>query len=221
MKSPWLGLALVVAGFVFALAVYPSLPAEVPTRWSTSGEVTGWMPRTAGALLLPGVALGVWLLGWILPRIDPWKAHYERFIETYWLLINFIVFFTVLIEVVVLGVALGWPIDVNRVVPVGVGMLLVVIGNFLPRIRPNWWMGIRTPWTLTSERVWVKTHRVGGKSLVVGGVLMMATVLLPPSLREASMVAVSLGAALVPAVYSYLLWRRERDTGLPSEGTAA
>jgi uncharacterized membrane protein len=110
---------------------------------------------------------------------------------------------------VALGAALGWNVDTGRAVMGGVGVLLAVIGNYLPRIRSNWFLGIRTPWTLSSERVWRDTHRIGGRAFVLGGVAMVLAGFVPGAFARALSVSVVVAAAGIPVVYSYLAWRRE------------
>jgi uncharacterized membrane protein len=211
MSKRWLGPVVVAAMLAFALAVYPSLPERVPTHWGLSGEPDDWMPKFPGAFLPAAIAAGVWLLLIGLRRIDPRRAHYEKFEETFWLLVNLLVLFMALVELVALGSALGWPLDVARVMLLAAGLLFVALGNYLPRVRSNWWMGIRTPWTLESERVWRETHRVAGWSFVFGGVVTMVAALLPPAARPWVALAGLVVAGFVPVVYSYVLYRRERS----------
>jgi len=211
MSRRWLGPVVVAAMLAFALAVYPSLPERVPTHWGLSGEPDDWMPKWPGAFLPAAMAAGVWLLLIGLRRIDPRRAHYEKFDETFWLLVNLLVLFMALVEVVALGAALGWPLDVARVMLLAAGLLFVALGNYLPRVRSNWWMGIRTPWTLESERVWRETHRVAGWSFVFGGAVTMVAALLPPAARPWVALAGLVVAGFVPVVYSYVLYRRERS----------
>jgi uncharacterized membrane protein len=206
----FVGPVLVGAMALFSLAVYPLLPEQIPVHWGLSGDVDGWTAKWPGAFMAPALALGIWLLLQVLPKVDPRRRNYERFQETYWVLVNVIIGFIGLVHVLSLGTALGWPIAVPRVILVLVGLLFVALGNYLPRLRPNWWMGIRTPWTLENDRVWRDTHRLGGKTFVVAGLLMMIAAFLPPALALAAMVGAMLLGAGVPLVYSYVLWRREQ-----------
>src|SRR5690606_4775678 len=169
MSRPWLGPVLLAAMVVFALAVYPSLPEQVPTHWGLSGEPDDWMPKWPGAFLPPLLGAGVWVLLLVLRRIDPRRAHYESFRSTFWLLLNVLLSFFALLHVVSLGTALGWPLDAGRAILLAVGLLFIALGSYLPRVRSNWWIGIRTPWTLESERVWRETHRPAGRTFTAGG----------------------------------------------------
>ena len=100
---------------------------------------------------------------------------------------------------------------VARLVPALVGALFVVIGNVMPRMRPNWWFGVRTPWTLSNDRVWARTHRLAGFSMTAAGVVMIAAALaLPARFADPVMLAAAVAATIGPAVYSYLTWKREQ-----------
>jgi len=99
---------------------------------------------------------------------------------------------------------------------VGVGLTFIVLGNYLGRVEPNWFIGIRTPWTLESETVWRKTHRIAAWFFVLGGVIVVASALVPGVETEMAFVATLVLAAAVPAALSYILWWREqRDANAP------
>lgn len=210
MTRRWLGPVVLLLAFVFALVVYPSLPERVPTHWNFQGEADGWMSKWPGALLLPLEGLAAWLLVVGLRRIDPRRSHYERFNETFWLILNVLGFFFAAFTVISLGAALGWPMNISRLVMVAIGLLFMTLGNYLPRLKSNWWMGIRTPWTLESEAVWRATHRVGGRTFVAGGLIAVLAAFLPMPLMGYVAIASLVLAGLVPLVYSYVAWRQEQ-----------
>jgi uncharacterized membrane protein len=209
MRSRWLAPAVTLAMWAFALAVYGRLPAQVPSHISFSGEVDGWMPRAIGAFVPALVGTGLIALTYLVPRIDPRARNVEKFRDDWWMLVNLVVMFFAAVEGVTFGYALGWPIDLGRASLVLVGLLFVGIGNYLPRVRSNWFMGIRTPWTMDNERVWRATHRVGGRTWVGAGLVMGLAALLPAGARPIA-TAVCIGAAVViPLAYSYVAWRRD------------
>ncbi len=210
MSRRWTGPLLVVAALAFTVAVWPSLPQRMPSHWNINGQVDGWVAKGPAVFALPVIAGLVWLLLAGLRRIDPRRENYERFDATFWLLANIITSLLVLIHVMALGAALGWPIDMGRVWPVLMGLMFVVVGNFLPRIRSNWWMGIRTPWTLESESVWRATHRVGGRAFVAAGLVSIAAVLVPPPAGFWVAIGALMVGGAVPVAYSYVAWRREQ-----------
>lgn len=209
MKSRWLGTAVAAAMWAFALAVYARLPHRVPSHWNLQGEVDGWMTKPWGVLMQPLTATLMLGLLWLLPRIDPRRANVERFAQDRRLIINLIILFLAVVQLAMLGQALGWPVQGDRVIPAAVGLLFVGLGNYLPRIRSNWFMGIRTPWTMDNERVWRATHRVGGRTFVAAGLVMALAALLPDPAR-AWVVGASVAVAVaVPLVYSYVAYRRD------------
>lgn len=209
MKSRWLGTAVAAAMWAFALAVYTRLPDRIPSHWNLQGEVDGWMAKPLGPLMQPLIATAMLGLLWLLPRIDPRRANVERFAQDRRLLINLIILFMAVVQVATLGQALGWPVQVDRVILAAVGLLFVGLGNYLPRIRSNWFMGIRTPWTMDNERVWRATHRVGGRTFVAAGLVMALAALLPSPAREWISGAAIAAAVAVPLVYSYVAYRRD------------
>src|SRR5438477_13205836 len=129
--------------------------------------------------------------------------------RTYDLVVNSALTMLALAHFAVVAATVGVPIPVARLMPAVVGVLMILIGNALPRARPNWWFGIRTPWTMSNDRVWERTHRVGGYLLVVTGVLIAFAALLPFAVAPA-VIVVALGAlAAASLVYSYVAWRQE------------
>ncbi|MFQ5888662.1 MAG: SdpI family protein [Gemmatimonadota bacterium] len=214
MRRPWIAPVVIAAMLAASLLAFPSLPREIPTHWNLRWEADGWMAKWPGAFLFPGLGLLVWLLLLFLPRIDPRRQHYERFRETYWLLVNWIVLLIAFIEVLSFGEALGWPIVGPRLMLVALGVVLIAIGNYLPRVRSNWWIGIRTPWTLESESVWKATHRLAGRCFVGAGVTFLLTIVAPARLRGWIAGTAVMLAAVVPLVFSYVAFRRERSKGV-------
>ena len=215
MSRRWIGPVLIVLMIAFAAAVYGRLPEQVPTHFGLSGEPDGWTPRFPGAFLMPLLAVGVYLLLIVLRRIDPRGANYRRFEETWWVFLNGMALLMTALHVLSLGFAIGWPIAMDRAVTVTLGLLFVGLGNYMPRLRSNWWMGIRSPWTLESEEVWRETHRVGGWAFVAAGLVVVVAGLLLEPAPPAWATGIALGiAVLVPLVYSYVAYRRLRGGAL-------
>jgi uncharacterized membrane protein len=188
------------------------LPERIATHWGADGQPDDWSSRAFGAWLMPGIMLGVWLLLRLLPRIDPKGENYARFQGTFAAIIAMVVAFMGLVQVAIVGTALGWPISINRVIPLGVGGLFLGLGNLLPRVRPTWFVGIRTPWTLSSDRVWERTHRLGGMLFMISGVVIIAAGFGPQRLLIPAIAAAVVLSAVTPIVYSFVIWRKERKT---------
>ena len=201
---------LIAVGLAVSLWAWPRLPDMLPTHWDSSGRVDGTSSKPFALFLIPSIAAALAVALQLLPRIDPRQANYEKFRSSYDLMVTLTVATLVAIHLATIASALGWPIPVTKIVAASVGVLLVAVGNVLPRARPNFFFGIRTPWTLSSDSVWMRTHRVGGYALVAGGLLQIVVAILGEAGAGIWPVAVILAISIGLVAYSYLLWRREQ-----------
>ena len=194
----------IALGFYFCSV----MPDQVPMHWNVKGEIDRWGSKFEGAWLMPLIAIGMYLLFIILPMIDPRKEKYAQFTKVYHLFKALILLFMFGVYLVASLNALGYDVRVEVWVPVAVGVLFLILGNYLGKIKSNWFIGIRTPWTLSSDEVWNKTHRLGGKLFILLGVLMLLTPLLPKTSIIWNVLIPVLIATLVPVVYSYVVYRK-------------
>jgi uncharacterized membrane protein len=209
MSRRYVGLWINVIMLVVAAALYSHLPDRVPTHWNFEGDVDGTMPKFPGAFLPSIIAFALWFLLPVLRRIDPRRSSYEKFDATFFLIINLVCVMMALIQGLTLAVSLGMHVDIVRSMMLAVGVMFLVLGNYMPRIRSNWWMGIRTPWTLDNDEVWRRTHRFGGRMFVAAGLITMISTLLPSQASAMIAITATVIAGLTPVVYSYLVWRSE------------
>lgn len=203
---------------MFAASVYAAGQLGdrlIPIHWGASGAPNGYAPASTGVYLLPGIGLIVTLGLALLPPIMPRRGRLERSwaaYETLWLAM---LGFFFLMHGAMLGVALGYPVPMVRVIVIAVGLLIAVIGNLLGKVRYNYVFGIRTPWTLANERVWDRTHRFAGWLMVLGGGLCALVGLLTPRGAEPSLIWLvipcAVGPALAATVYSAIESRREEQ----------
>jgi uncharacterized membrane protein len=206
--------ALVVATMVVAaLAVGSSAPAgmQLPVHWGLNGEPDGFSGKWEALLTIPALTAAVSLLFYFIPSIEPRREGLARSQGLYlWGWVAILLMGST-IELATVSLALGWPVQAYNLIAGGLGASLVLIGNQLGKSRSMYLIGLRTPWTLASEDVWIRTHRLAGKLVVGGGALILAAAALPlPSGPLATLIlAVIAVAAAAPAVYSLLLWRRE------------
>lgn len=210
MRNRWIGVIVGLVALAAAIWAYPQLPPRVATHWNIRGEADGYSGRFVGAFVMPLVILAVAGIARVLPKIDPKGRNYPKFHDTYWLLINGVLIVVGVLHLAVLGNAVGAPVPIQRVIPFALGFLFVVVGNYLGRVQPNWFLGIRTPWTLSSDTVWRKTHRLGAWVFVIAGLLFMASAFGPAARGGAPLVVVIIGLVMVPVFYSLYLWLRER-----------
>jgi uncharacterized membrane protein len=202
-------LALIALMFAAAFIVWPTAPSEIPVHWNASGEVDRFGGKIEGLLLLPLMALGIYLLMRYLPNIDPGRVNYARFGGAY----TAIRAGVLLLMAGIYGMVIAWvlkaPVDMSRAVPVAVGALFMLFGSVLGQVKPNWFVGIRTPWTLSSTESWARTHRLGGWFFIALGVLFAITGLFKLGSFGFVVIGASIAAVAVLMVYSYFVWRSD------------
>ncbi len=205
-RANLLNLGLVLLSFAVAAALYHRLPASIPIHWNARGEANGFAPKSWGAFLMPGVMAGSYLLLRFVPRMSPRGFAVERFQRVFEIFQTTILAFLLLMTVLMLLAGIGVKVPMDRAIYAGVGLLFVVLGNFMGKVTRNFFVGIRTPWTLASDEVWLRTHRLGGKLFVLAGLGLCASGLLGGGLVP--LLAAIAIAGVVPVIYSYLLYRR-------------
>ena len=203
---------LMIAPILMILAVYSKLPAEVPMHWNIHGEIDRYGSKNE-LFLLAGLNIFLGAFMSVIAKIDPKQKNYTKFRETYdWIMIWTLGFMTAIIAVILVETMQPGTMDISKAICIMVGGLFIVLGSMMAKIKQNFFTGIKTPWTLSSEVVWDKTQRLGGKCLVLGGILIMGSAFL--SSGEAAVFMVILVAVLVtvaPLVMSYIWYKREME----------
>lgn len=185
---------------------YSLFPDQVATHWNIHGEVDSYAGKCFAAFFFPLFNIAIYLLLLFIPHLDPKKSNYNKFKNIYHILKGGIVAFMSLIYMVVGLNGLGYNLPINMIVPIGVGLFFIFIGYYLKDIKPNWFMGIRTPWTLSSESVWVRTHKYGSKIFMLGGLLMLLATIYPAWLMYFIILFIILILSIV--IYSYLIYKK-------------
>jgi len=203
----------VIAVVAVALSVwaYPRLPPSVVTHWSLNGTPDGYSSRLWALAIIPVMLVIMTVIFNVLPKIDPRHENYVKFLSSYWLIANAVIVFLLVAHGLIIAAGLGFSIKIDRLMPLGIGLLFVFLGNFLTRVEPNWFVGIRTPWTLSSDTVWRRTHRTGGWVFVIGGLVLASTALLPRAAFLPLLIATIVIMPAIPIVQSYVLWKREQS----------
>ncbi len=204
-------LGLVVLGIINLIItgiIFPAMPEIIPTHWGITGEIDAWSPKY-WVFLFAGLPLLMSLLSIFIPKIDPKKENYEKHWSTYRLIITLIIIFLILLHWIMVSTALGiWMADVAALVPGGIGVLFLIMGNYLPRIRHNYTIGIRLPWTLTNEIVWKKIHRLGGGLMMILGLTLLGSVFFPPYIRFTVLIVGLVAFLGGTSVYSYYIFKK-------------
>lgn len=201
----------VVIAVAVGVWLYPHLPARVPDHWDLAGHVDGWTSRWWAVATPVLVLLGLMLLTWLLPVISPRRFEITPFARVYTGLMLVIEGVIVVISVCVLLAGAGYAVPMQTVVVLAVGALLLILGNYMGKLRKNFFIGIRTPWTLASDAVWERTHRLGGWVLMLAGVVYIVLALV--GVNQVVLVIVIVVAALLPALYSFVIYKRLERRG--------
>lgn len=211
-KKYYLGAAVViVAVFAGVLVAYPHLPGTVPLHWDAHGQVNGWGPKWSLFLWGPGMMAAIVLIFSALPWLSPKKFEVDSFRATYLYIMMAVVAMLAYVNLLALGASLGMALDMSRAVMGGVGLLTALMGNVLGKVRRNFFIGVRTPWTIANEQVWNATHRFAAKTFFAGGLATLAFAILRAP-YWLSMAAILTGV-LAPVVYSLVFYKQLEHRG--------
>jgi uncharacterized membrane protein len=203
---------MVVLSFAVSIYFYSALPDSMASHWGINGQVNGYMPKLLGAFLMPVILAAMAILFFAIPRIDPLRANIDKFRGHYYGFIVVICAFMLLLHLQVLLWSLGLRISPSSTLPLAMGALFYYMGVLVENAKRNWFIGIRTPWTLSSDSVWDKTHKLGGKLFKVAGIIALLGVLSPPFSFWLVIVPV-ISVAFYTMLYSYLEYSKEKRLG--------
>lgn len=209
-------LFLIAMMFVAAAVAWSHVPDRMPVHWNTAGQVDRLGGKFEGLLLAPLVAVGIYLLTIILPFVDPGRGNYRNFPKAYNAIRISIQVFLAAIYSIILLTAFGHKVRVTMFVMLMVGALFVMIGNYMSKIRPNWFVGVRTPWTLSSKLSWDKTHRLAGWLFIFMGLLFIAAAFVANASIIIGLLVIDAICVVWMIVYSYLVYRRDPHRTTPA-----
>ena len=198
----------VLVGILFA---YPRLPETVPMHWNAHGQVNGWGPKWSLLLWGPGMMAAMVLMFAALPWLSPKKFEVDTFRSTYLYTMVVLVALMAYINLLILAAGLGIMLDVSRAVLGGISLLLALMGNVLGKVRRNFYIGVRTPWTIANEQVWNATHRFAAKTFFAAGLAALAIAVIGAPFWLA--IAAILTGALTRAVYSLVFYKQLERRG--------
>lgn len=202
----FLAIALVVGAVVTTVVAYPHLPSSVPVHWNFHNQIDRYAPKWTLFLLGPGSMVGMIVLFAFLPWLSPKYFEVDTFRATCARIMLIVVALFGYFYAVALWTALGHGIDMGRAILGGICVLFALSGNLMGKVRRNFYIGVRTPWTLANERVWNATHRFAAKTFVVGGLVGLALTIVGQN--RAAVFATLLGAALSPVAHSLIYYKR-------------
>jgi uncharacterized membrane protein len=205
-------LVLILAATVAGVSLWNRLPGQMASHWNVNDQVDGYMSKVWGVFLMPLITLGMFLLFLLIPNIDPLKANIAQFRDAFNLFIVLIVGFMVYIHALTLLWSLGYTgFGMSRAMMPALGVLFIFVGYMLRKARRNFFIGIRTPWTLSSDRVWDETHRIGATLFTISGVLALLGSFFGGMTAFVMIMVPILGSTIFLVIYSYILYQRETN----------
>lgn len=207
-KTDYIAILVLIATLIHLVVVYPTLPAQIPTNWGFSGQVDYGSKSTIW--IMYGLSVLVFPLFFIIPKIDPKGKNYSRFDGFYSVFrLVMVLFLAGMVEMIIFSAQDAHRFDVAKIAMLAVSALMVFIGNYLPKCKHNYTMGIKTMWTIADERVWNDTHRFGGILFVIVGIIGFVAALTLPEKWYAIIFGVAmLAACATTGVYSYISYQK-------------
>ncbi|CAN5416104.1 SdpI family protein [soil metagenome] len=204
------GVALLLM-LAFSAYAWTRIPdgAWLPTHWGANGEVDGYGSKGFALFIMPAAGAIIAALNLVLPSIDPRRKHLARSQRGYTAIWCVLMAWMAIIHCALISIYLGSNLRMAQIMPVLIGILFVVIGNFMGKIRSNFFMGVRTPWTLSSEESWNRTNRLGGLLFMAIGVIAAIAGLIDGKFFAVALMATLPLSTLVLVVYSYIVWKND------------
>ena len=204
-------IAAIAAMFIYAAVRWPSAPDRFPAHWGFSGQVDRYGGKFEGLLLLPLIGIGIYLLLLAIPRIDPSRQNYQRFATAYAVIRLVVLAMVGFLYVVVQVTASGNDVNINLVIGLLMGGMFLVLGSVLGRIKPNYMVGVRTPWTLASQASWNATHQLSGWLFMASGAITIVITLFNPNAAVIVMLVTILTSTVIAVAYSYWAFSRDEE----------
>ena len=208
-KSEIIILGMILLSFLIGIYLYPKMPEQMASHWNAQGQVDGYVSKFWGLFLMPFIFLALFLLFILIPKIDPLKANIEKFRKYFDGFIIFTILFLFYLFTLTIFWNFGVKFSMNQVLPPAFGILFFYCGILIEKAKRNWFIGIRTPWTLSNDKVWERTHKIGGKLFKVVGIISFLGIIFPNYAFFLILFPV-IAVSIYTVVYSYFEYRKER-----------
>ncbi len=206
-KSEIAALMIVLLSFAISIYLFPLMPEQLASHWNALGEVNGYMPKLYGMFLMPIISAALLALFILMPRIDPLKANIKKFIKYFDAFVVLILLFMLYIHLLTIFWNFGMRFNLIQFMSPAFGILFYFVGVLTEKAKRNWFIGIRTPWSMSNEKVWNKTNMLGGMLFKISGAIAFFGVLLPDYAIWFVLVPVVL-TTVFTVVYSYVEYQK-------------
>lgn len=208
-KSEIVTILIILFSFAIGICLYPKMPIDMASHWNAQGQVDGYVSKFWGLFLLPIISLGLFFLFILIPKIDPLKANIEKFRKYFDGFVILIILFLFYLYLLTIFWNFGVQFSMNQVLPPAFSILFFYCGILIEKVKRNWFIGIRTPWTLSNDKVWERTHKIGGKLFKVVGIIAFLGIIFPNYAFFLILFPV-IAVSIYTVIYSYLEYRKER-----------
>lgn len=202
-------LIIILISLFSGIIAYPYINDDFASHWNSKGEVNGYMSKLWGVLLLPIIMIFTFLLFRFIPKIDPLKKNVESFKKEFDLFIIGILLFLMYVHILTIIYNLGYIFNLSKTIIPAFGLFFYLIGILLLKLKRNWFIGIKTPWTLSSDYVWQKTHKLGGLLFKVSGIIIALSFFIYKAAYIVLLITVTL-TVIITISYSYFVFKKSR-----------
>ena len=206
-KLNLIAIVIIILSFLIGIYSYSYFPDKIASHWNAQGQVNGYMSKFWGIFLVPIISTAMFLLFIFLPKLDPLKKNYRKFKTYYDSFILMIIIFMFYVYLLTILWNFGIKLNMNLSIIPAIGFLFIYIGIILKNIKRNWFIGIRTPWTISNDKVWDKTHKLGSKLFIISGIITLFGIFFPNLLIWFILVPI-LFSSLWLLIYSYLEYKK-------------
>ncbi|WP_437132016.1 SdpI family protein [Bacillus atrophaeus] len=208
MKKYLFSVVIIVLTVLTWVFTYSSLPNDLVTHWGINGNADDYSSKFNAMMTFIVIMIIQYILMVTIPKIDP-KNNYKTFMRPYMAIFNTMFAVLFIINLITILTGLGYDLPIPYLGSFVLGAIFMVFGNFIQKVKPNFFLGIRTPWTLSNERVWKDTHRVSSKLFVLAGVIIMLTAFFPSTYKESIIFTAAIGCIILSIVSSYFIYQRQ------------
>jgi uncharacterized membrane protein len=208
-KIKLLMISIIILSISTSIYAYPFMPEQMASHWNFKGEVDGYMPKFWNLFLVPMILPAMYLLFWLIPKIDPLKKNIKKFINYYESFILLMFSFLFYLQALVISWGFGLRFNMGLMMIPALSLVFYFIGIMLENAKMNWFIGIRTPWTMSSERVWDKTHKIGGKLFKASALISLTGLLIPDYAIYLVLIPVLISTIYL-FIYSYFEFKKQR-----------
>jgi len=210
-KNEIIILGIILLSFITGIYFYPQMPEKIASHWNVYGNVDGYMSKCFGLFLMPIISIGLFLLFILIPKIDPLKENIDKFKKYFDRFVILLMVYLFYVYLLTIFWNIGIRFNMVRLMIPALGMLFYYSGVLIENSKRNWFIGIRTPWTLSSETVWNETHKIGGKLFKIAGIISILGIFFPKYALFFVLIPIIL-SSIYTIIYSYFQYKKQRDS---------